>query len=58
MNDGRTITIFLNSRQKISSSGSRGRSSMTECIVCGSAIKKNQNKCPNCGASQTEDDDY
>ena len=31
---------------------------MTECIVCGSALKKNQGKCPVCGASQNEEDDY
>lgn len=31
---------------------------MVECIVCGSVLKKNQGKCPVCGASQTEDDDY
>jgi rubrerythrin len=31
---------------------------LPECIVCGSVVKKNQKKCPNCGASQEEDDDY
>jgi RNA polymerase subunit RPABC4/transcription elongation factor Spt4 len=29
-----------------------------ECIVCGCVLKKNQDKCPVCGASQFEEDDY
>jgi len=31
---------------------------LVECIVCGCILKKNQDKCPVCGASQSEDDDY
>jgi rubrerythrin len=31
---------------------------LPECIVCGCALKKNQDRCPVCGASQFEEDDY
>ena len=31
---------------------------MPECIVCGYVLEKNQDKCPACGASQFEEDDY
>jgi rubrerythrin len=36
----------------------RGIAGLSECIVCGNVMKKNQDKCPVCGASQNEDDDY